>query len=479
MNDQRENGGFNQRSLKALTDIVGRGYCRSHPIDLELYSYDSSPFIHYPWAVVIPGTVDEMAEVVSLCRRHGWPLTCRGAGTNLSGGAVAHRGGVLMSTTRLNRIVDIDLLEETALVECGVVNLDLQNALAPVGYMFPPDPASQKASTLGGNVAENAGGIKGVKYGITKHHVLGLELILDDGSMVKTGKLKRGLEFNEPDLTGIFLASEGTLALVGRALLKITPLPTSYRTMSAIFDSLFKSGQAVSAIIADGIIPTALEIIDRTLIAALEDYLHLGFPVGAEAMLLIELDGLGPELNAQLARIKDICFKAGAVGIEEAENEEDREKLWLARRSGNGALGRVKPATIVQDVTVPIVHLPKMLSLVLDIAERHRIVIAQMAHAGDGNLHPHILFDPSDGQEYVRCLKASADIFAAALKVGGTITGEHGIGLEKVAFMSDEFTEAELDFMASIKASLDPTGILNPDKVLPKKWQPHGGKGPF
>ena len=331
---------------------------------------------------------------------------------------------------------------------------------------------------MGGNVAENAGGIKGVKYGITKHHVLGLELILDDGSLVKTGKLKKGLEFNEPDLTGIFLASEGTLALVSRALLKITPLPSAYRTVSATFDSLLKSGQAVSAIIADGIIPTALEIIDRTLIAALEDYLRLGFPVGAEALLLIELDGLGPELNAQLARIKDICFGAGAVAFEEAETDEDREKLWLARRSGNGALGRVKPAGIVQDVTVPIVHLPKMLSLVQDIAERHRIVIAQMAHAGDGNLHPHILFDPSDGQEYVRCLKASADIFAAALKVGGTITGEHGIGLEKVAFMSDEFTEPELDFMAAIKAGLDPTGILNPDKVLPKKWQPHGGKGP-
>jgi glycolate oxidase len=377
-----------------------------------------------------------------------------------------------MSTTRLNRVLEIDLLEETVLVECGLINLELQKALAPLGYMFPPDPASQKASTLGGNIAENAGGIKGVKYGITKHHVLGLELILDDGSVVKTGALKKGLERNEPDLTGIFLASEGTLALVARALLKITPLPAAFRTISVVFDSLAKAGQAVSSIIAGGVIPTALEIMDKRLIAALEDYLRLGFPVGAEAMLLIELDGLGPELDAQLAQIKEICFQVGAVSLEEAETDEDREKLWLARRSGNGALGRIKQGSIVQDVTVPIVHLPKMLALVQEVADRHRIIIVQMAHAGDGNLHPHILYDPSNGEEYLRCLKASADIFAAALRVGGTITGEHGIGLEKVAFMTDEFTTGELDFMAAIKSGLDPTGIFNPDKILPKKWQP-------
>ncbi|MDR2368253.1 MAG: FAD-binding protein [Deltaproteobacteria bacterium] len=470
-------GGFGPHNLKALADIVGREYCRSHPVDLESYSYDSSPFIYSPAAVVIPGTIEEMAQVVSLCRRHGWPLTCRGAGTSLSGGAVARLGGVMLSTTRLNRLVEIDPLEETVLVECGLVNLELQKALAPLGYMYPPDPASQKASTLGGNVAENAGGIKGVKYGITKHHVLGLELILDDGSLVRTGALKRGLEFNEPDLTGIFLASEGTLALVARALLRITPLPAAFRTMSVVFDSLRDAGQAVASIIGEGIIPTALEIMDKRLIAALEDYLRLGFPAGAEAMLLIEIDGLGPELDAQLARLKEVCFKAGAVSLAEAESEADREKLWLARRSGNGAMGRLKPGSLVQDVTVPISSLPAMLAEVQGIADRHGIVIVQMAHAGDGNLHPHILFDPADPLEYARCLKASADIFAAALRHGGTITGEHGIGLEKVDFMAVEFTEAELGLMAAVKSGMDPTGILNPGKVLPRKWQPRRGKG--
>ncbi|MDR1677272.1 MAG: FAD-binding protein [Deltaproteobacteria bacterium] len=472
MNNIQTFGALSKQSIKALSDIVGPKYCRTGPLDLDLYSYDSSPYIHQPLAVVLPGSVNEMAQVVLLCRRHGWPLTCRGAGTSMSGGAVANRGGVVLSTTRLNKIVELDLLEETVLVECGLVNLELQKALAPVGYMFPPDPASQKASTLGGNIAENSGGIKGVKYGITKHHVLGLELILDDGSLVKTGALLKGLEFNGPDLTGIFLASEGTLALVARALLKITPLPESFRTVSVVFDGLSQAGQAVSAIIAAGIIPTAMEIMDRLLIAALEDYLHLGFPAEAEAMLLIELDGLGPELSAQLLRIKEICYKSGAVSIQEAETLEERDKLWLARRSANGALGRIKPGYLVQDVTVPITHMPIMLGLVQEVAERHRILIVQLAHAGDGNLHPHILYDPADEKEYKRCMDASAEIFAAALKLGGTITGEHGIGLEKIEFMRDEFSEAELKFMASIKTALDPTGILNPDKILPPKYQP-------
>jgi glycolate oxidase len=363
-------------------------------------------------------------------------------------------------------------LEETVLVECGVVNLELQNALAAQGYMFPPDPASQKASTIGGNIAENAGGIKGVKYGITKHHVLGLELILDDGTLVHTGALAEGDERAGPDLTGIFLASEGTLALVSRALLKITPLPKSYRTITAIFDDLEKSGRAVSAIISAGIIPTALEIMDHRLIMALEDYLHLGFPTDAEGMLIIEVDGLGPELDAQAERISELCRQVGATEIKQAATEEERNRLWLARRSGNGAMGRIKQGLIVQDVTVPVEKLPGMLTQVQTIANKHNVIIVQMAHAGDGNLHPHLLFDLKDEAEYQRCLDASAEIFKQALAAGGAITGEHGIGLEKVTYMPDQFTKEELDYMGLIKKALDPTGILNPTKVLPQAWQP-------
>ncbi|MDR1310158.1 MAG: FAD-binding oxidoreductase, partial [Deltaproteobacteria bacterium] len=260
--------------------------------------------------------------------------------------------------------------------------------------------------------------------------------------------------------------------VVARALLKITPLPRSFRTVSAVFDDLSRSGQAVSSIIAAGIIPTAMEIMDRRLIAALEDYLRLGFPTDAEAMLLIELDGLGPELDAQMDRIRDLCREAGAVSLGQATTEAEREKLWLARRSGNGAMGRIKQGLIVQDVTVPIVRLPGMLALVQEVARRHDVIIVQMAHAGDGNLHPHLLYTPGDEAEYGRCLAASGEIFAAALKAGGAMTGEHGVGLEKVAYMGDQFTGAELGFMAAVKLALDPTGILNPDKILPQKYQP-------
>ena len=266
------------KDLYDLAEIVGPAHCRNSRPHLDLYAYDSSPYFYRPEAVVFPGTAEEAAAVMSLAHRRGWPVTPRGAGTCLSGGAVAKRGGVMLTTTRLNRILNLDPLEGTALVESGVVNLDLQDRLAAHGYMYPPDPASQKVSTIGGNIAENAGGVKGVKYGLTKHHVLGLEVILADGALTQTGALADGPAALGPDLTGLFLGSEGTLGLVTKALLKITPAPRDFRTVSAVFDDLGKSGRAVSAIIAAGIIPTALEIMDRQLTAALEDYLHLGFP---------------------------------------------------------------------------------------------------------------------------------------------------------------------------------------------------------
>ena len=455
--------------ISRLEAIVGREHCRRGVLDLELYSYDSSPFFHPPELVIFPGTAEEAAAVMALARRENLPLVARGAGTSLSGGAVPWKGGLILATGRMNRVLNLDFLEETVLVECGVVNLDLQNYLAKHGYMFPPDPASQKSATLGGNIAENAGGIKGVKYGITKHHVLGLEILMDDGRLTRTGRLAAPEEAAGPDLSGLFLASEGTLGLVTKALLKITPLPESYRTVSAVFDDLEKSGRAVSEIIAAGIIPTAMEILDHNLVVALEDYLHLGFPREAEAVLLIEVDGLGPELDRQMDRIMAICRQAGASSLSSANTAEERDKLWLARRSGNGAMGRIKPALICQDVTVPVNKLPAMLSLVQDVARRHDIIIVQIAHAGDGNLHPHLLYTPGDEPEYARAMEASHDIFLAAIEAGGTLTGEHGIGLEKVAFMDRQFTEDELAFMAGIKNALDPEGRLNAGKILPER----------
>ncbi len=453
-----------------ISAIVGREYCRHDVLDIELYSYDSSPFFFKPQLVVFPGSVEEAAAVMRLAHEKKLPLTARGAGTSLSGGAVAKEGGVMLVTTRLNRILEFDPLEETVLVECGVVNLDLQNWLAERGFMYPPDPASQKAATLGGNIAENAGGPRGVKYGITKHYVKGLEAVLADGSVTRTGALSDNPA--EPDLTGLFLASEGAFGLVTRALLKITPLPQNYRTVLAVFDDLGKSGRAVSRIIAAGIIPTALEIMDHELIVALEDYLHLGFPLEAQALLLIEVDGLGPELDAQMASIEAVCLEVGASSVKAANTPAERDQLWLARRSGNGAMGRIKPATIVQDVAVPIDRLSEMLSLVQVVAKKHEVIIVQMAHAGDGNLHPHILYTPGDEAEYARAIEAGHEIFAAALEAGGTISGEHGIGLEKIDFIDKEFSADELDFMAAVKRAMDPEGRLNPGKILPRKYLP-------
>ncbi|MDR1043781.1 MAG: FAD-binding protein [Candidatus Adiutrix sp.] len=464
---------LNRDFIKEAGQIVGRDHCLGGILDIELYSYDSSPFIHPPELVILPGTVEELRQIVRLAARHQAPLTPRGAGTSLSGGAVARHGGVVLAVTRLNRVLELDLLAETVLVESGLVNLDLQNYLEPYGYMFPPDPASQKAATLAGNIAENAGGIKGVKYGITKHHVLGLELVLADGALVRTGALAERAA--APDSTGLFMASEGALALVSKALLKITPLPRDYRTISAVFDDLGKSGRAVSEIISAGILPTALEIMDHQLIVALEDYLHLGFPLDAEAMLLIEIDGLGPELDRQMKAVFEICEKVGAAGVSLARDLAERDQLWLARRSGNGAMGRIKPATIVQDVTVPIDQLPAMLSRVQEISRRHEVTIVQMAHAGDGNLHPHLLYDPYDQAEYQRCLEAGHEIFDDALKAGGALTGEHGIGLEKIEFMDKQFSREELEFMSEIKKILDPEGRLNPGKVLPAHYLPGPG----
>ncbi|UQZ88676.1 glycolate oxidase subunit GlcD [Deltaproteobacteria bacterium Smac51] len=452
--------------------IVGQEHCRHGILDIELYSYDSSPFFFKPDAIVFPGTTEELAKVVRLAHDKNVPLVARGAGTSLSGGAVAAKGGIMLVTTRLNRVLELNPLEETVLVESGVVNLNLQNYLAEHGFMFPPDPASQKSATLGGNIAENAGGPKGVKYGITKHYVHGLEVVLADGSLTRTGALADVADQAGPDLTGLFLASEGAFGLVTKALLKITPLPQNYRTVLAIFDDLGKSGKAVSEIIAAGIIPTAMEIMDHELIVALEDYLHLGFPLDAQAMLLIEVDGLGPELDGQMERIVSICREVGATSIGAANTAEERDKLWLARRSGNGAMGRIKPALIVQDVTVPVNRLPEMLSLVQEVAKKHNVIIVQMAHAGDGNLHPHILYTPGDDEEYARALEASHDIFTAALAAGGSLTGEHGIGLEKISFMDKQFNRDELNFMAAMKRTLDPQGRLNPGKVLPQEYLP-------
>lgn len=453
------------KTLKELRRIFGSENVLTSKISMESYAYDSSPFIHYPEAVVFADNADQISRLMRQANLDGFVVVPRGAGTCLSGGAVPLYGGVVLSLNRLNRIIEIDPDNEAAWVEPGVTNLALQQAAAAYGLMFGPDPASQKVSTIGGNVAECAGGIRGVKYGVTRDHLLGLEVVLPNGETITTGGL---LARFAPgiDPTGIFCGSEGTFGVITRILVKLTALPEAIRTMMAVFDSLDRAGEAVSRTISRGIVPTTLEIMDRTMIRAVDDFINVGFPRDAEAVLLIEVDGYRVEVDRQMNTIAEICRESGSTEVRKADNEEERQNLWLARRSGNGALGRIKPAYMVQDVTVPRHRLPGMLRLVSDISKKYDIIIAQMAHAGDGNLHPHLLYDPFRQEELDRVKQASHEIFTAALDMGGTLTGEHGIGMEKLDFMPKAFTEADLDFMSLMKKSLDPNLILNRGKVL-------------
>ncbi len=449
---------------RELTRIFGEGDVLTSPISCEAYAYDSSPFFAQPDAVVLADSTEEISQLMELATRHGIVVIARGAGTNLSGGCVPTHGGIVLAMSRMNRILEIDPVNETAWVEPGVTNMALQEAVAVHGYMFAPDPASLKVATIGGNVAECAGGMRGVKFGVTRDHLLGLEVVMSDGEVVMLGE--GGKYLPGIDVTGLFCGSEGTFGIITKIKVKLTPLAEAVRTMMAVFDSLDKAGDTVSAIIAKGIIPTTLEIMDQVLVRAVDDFLQLGLPREAEAILLIEVDGFAVEVDRQCETIVAICTRLGATRVSRANSEEERRNLWLARRSGNGALGRIKAAYMVQDVTVPRYKLPKMLRLVADIGRKYEIVIAQMAHAGDGNLHPHLLYDPYDPDEKQRVEEAAREIFHAALEEGGTLTGEHGIGIEKLDYMPWAFSEDDLQFMLLVKRALDPQMLLNRGKVL-------------
>ena len=453
-----------KETLQKLVEIFGSKRVLTSKISMESYGYDSSPFYGIPDAVVFASKAEEISQLMSFASGKELNVIPRGAGTNLSGGCIPTHGGIILALNRLDKILEIDPVNETALVEPGVPNMVLQNAAAPHGFMYAPDPASLRVSTIGGNIAEGAGGMRGVKYGVAKDHLLGLEVVLADGEIVQLGQ--NGKFFPGIDVTGIFCGSEGTFGIVTKIMVKLTRILESTRTMMAVFSSLKDAGQAVTNIISRSIVPVTLEIMDRSMIRAVDDFLQLGLPRDAEALLLIEIDGCEEELDRQADEIISICMETRASKVDKATSEEHRQDLWRARRSGNGALGRIKPAYMVQDVTVPRHKLPEMLSFVAGIAQKYDIIIAQLAHAGDGNLHPHLLYDPFDEEEHSRVEKAAHEIFLAAIEAGGTLTGEHGIGLEKKSYMSMAFSEDDMDFMRDIKKALDPKVLLNRGKVL-------------
>ena len=454
-----------QSVIQHLEGIVGERNILTEDPDLFLYSYDASFPEYLPDVVVFPRTREAVSRTMALASEEGVPVVPRGAGTGLSGGSVPLKGGISLCMSKMNRVVDIDADNLTATVEPGLVNDHLQAALAPYGLFYPPDPASMKVCTLGGNVAEDAGGPKCFKYGVTKNYVLGLEVAMPNGGVIHTGGsvMKNTTGY---DLTRLMTGSEGTLGVFTKMVLRLLPLPESTRTMLALFDSLEAASSTVAAIVGAGIIPSALEMMDNLLIRCAEDYVHVGLPTDAAALLLIEVDGAEAALDAQVEVIRQICQNEGARELRVATSASEVDALWLARRTIIGAAGRLRPSLVIQDVTVPRSALPAMVTRIGEVSKRHNLPIGVLAHAGDGNLHPIILFDARNVHELEQEKEAEKELFAAALALDGTLTGEHGIGISKLEYLPLQLNEQETAINRGLKALFDPQNILNPGKMV-------------
>jgi len=455
-----------ERTLKRLQEIAGKKNVIWKDVDLAVYEYDAGLGRGKPRFVVFCHSADEVAQVVRFLYQEGISYVARGSGTNLSGGTVPMNGGVVIELSRMNKILEIDWENERALVEPGVYNLTLQNALAPLGYYYAPDPASQKVSTLGGNLGENAGGPHCLKYGVTSNHILGAEVVLPNGEKIWLGS--KSVDPPGPDLLGLLVGSEGTLGIATKILVRIMRAPERVVTLLAIFNSLEEAGQTVSDIIAEGIIPATLEIMDKLVLQAVEESVHAGYPLDAEAVLIIELDGVADGMDDQAQKILEICNKNGVVTTRRAKDAAERADLWAGRRGAFGAVARLRPSYLVCDGTVPRTQLPAALSAVKGVAQKYNLSIGNVFHAGDGNLHPLILFDDRDPGEMERVHKAGREILKICADLGGTISGEHGIGTEKLGEMSLLFREPDLEMMRAIKAAMDPKGLCNPGKLIPR-----------
>ena len=449
---------------RALIDILGEENYTDSLIDMVSYSKDASEFKHRPDAAVWATTTDEVSAILKLANKEKFPVTARGAGTSLAGLTVPEKGGVVLDLGRMNKIIKISIEDRLAVVQPGVVYARLEEALTPHGFFFPPDPASGTVSTLGGNVACNAGGIKGAKYGTTKDYVLALEVVLPDGRVMHTGSncMKSVSGY---DLTKLFVGSEGTLGVITEITLKINPKPPLTLTTMATFDDLEDAGRAVSEIMHSGIIPSALEIVDQQTLIAMNQNTDLNLPE-VEAILIAETDGYTEEeTEFQLAKIIDIFKKNNASTVKRADSEEEAEALWTARKSAYGVMSRINNNLFVEDLSVPISKMPHMLRAVSDIAKKYELKIPTVGHAGDGNLHPTISFDGTNPEEVKRVEEASAAIYDKVIELGGTLTGEHGIGLAKARFMHLEHDPVAMDVMRGIKKLFDPNNILNPGKM--------------
>jgi len=452
--------------ISRLREAVGAQNVLSAQSDLLVYECDGFTIEkNSPDVVVFPRNTDDVSRVVKVCNDAGVPFLPRGAGTSLAGGCLPIGGGVMIVLTRMKRILEINLRDRYAVVEPGVVNVWLTNALKGTGYHYAPDPSSQGACTIGGNVATNSGGPHTLKYGVTVNHVLGVEAVLADGRVVQIGG-----PAGDPlglDLVGAIVGSEGTLAIVTKVWVRLTRNPEGHRTMLGVFESVDDATAAISEIIGAGIVPAALEMMDQGILVAVEAAFGFGFPLDAQAILLIEVDGLEAGLDQQRDQIIALCKQSGAREVRLAGDEKERLKLWKSRKQAFGAIGRLSPSYCTQDGVVPRTQLPHILRKIIEIGSRYDIRIVNVFHAGDGNIHPILLFDERNAEQVQRVLLASNEILDACLACGGSVTGEHGIGVEKIAFMSKMFTESDLTAMKNLRDAFNPKNNLSPDKMLP------------
>jgi glycolate oxidase len=450
---------------KELRKLLGNDAVLDRPEDLMVYEYDASLAKGTPDLVVLPESTEHVVAIMRVAAKYKVPIVPRGSGTGLSGGSVPRTGGIVVTFSRMNRILEIDVPNRRAVVQPGLVNSELSLAIAKLGLYFAPDPSSQKASTIGGNVSENSGGPHTLAQGVTVNHITGLEVVLPSGEVAQLGgKCSDSIGY---DLTGFFTGSEGLLGIVTKITVKLTKLSESVATLLGIYNTVDDAGQTVTSITAEGITPAALEMLDGVTLRAVEDATHAGFPKDSAAVLLIELEGLREAVEEQAELVRAVCLRHGARDVRRAKDDAERTLLWKGRKTAFASLGRITPAYYSQDVVVPRTKIPEILRFIEGVSKKYQQRIGNIFHAGDGNLHPAIMFDLRDPEQVQRTLHAGFDICAQCIKLGGTITGEHGVGMEKQALMPLLFSEDDLAVMKRLHDAFNPDGLMNPQKVFP------------
>ena len=453
--------------LQELIQVLGAENVLSEQEDLMTYAYDATAALqhHKPDVVVSPISTEQVAEVVKIANDHKLAIYTRGSGTNLSGGTIPTEGGIVLSMLNLNKILEVDQDNLTATVQPGVIIQALNDQVVKYGLLYPPDPGTITTATMGGSVSECSGGLRGLKYGVTKHYIMGLQLVLANGEVIRWGG-KTVKNVTGYDLVALFTGAEGTLGVITEIIVKLIPAPEARKSILAIFDDVDKAGNAIASIIRNKIIPATLEIMDNATIQTVENYVHAGLPMDAQAILLCEVDGYKEVVEREAVLVERILNEEGAVEVKIAKDDKERDLLWLARRSALPALAQKRPTTVLEDATVPRSKIPDMLKAIRRISAKHNLQIATFGHAGDGNLHPTILTDARDLEEMKRVHLAVDEIFETAIALGGTLSGEHGIGIAKMKFLDLEFGEAGVAALRRIKESLDPNYMMNPGKIV-------------